>query len=168
MGTTHRNRTFPLREAQNVRSWCVATIGPGVRGRGGEEVTTQERIKKDLIEAIKAKDVERREALRVVLGEIDRQDTKALTDEDVVAVLRRLVKSERETLDLKGESDSGFIRVVEEYLPQLATDDEIAAFIRENIDLSGFKNKMQAMGPIMKHFGRTADGNAVKRVLESM
>ena len=137
-------------------------------GRGGEEVTTQERIKKDLVEAIKAKDVERREALRVVLGEIDRQDTKALTDEDVVAVLRRLVKSERETLDLKGESDSGFIRVVEEYLPKLATDDEIAAFIRENIDLSGFKNKMQAMGLIMKHFGKKADGNAVKRVLESM
>jgi uncharacterized protein YqeY len=131
-------------------------------------MTSQERIKKDLIEAIKAKDVERKEALRVVLGEFDRQGKKALTDEEVSGVLRRLVKSERETLELKGETDSAFLRTIEAYLPRLVTDEEIAAFIRENIDFSLFKNTMQAMGPIMKHFGETADGHAVKRVLQSI
>ena len=131
-------------------------------------MSLQERIKKDLIDAIKAKDHEQKEALRVVLGEFDRQETKELTDDDVVGVLRRLVKSERETLELKGQTDSSFIRIIEEYLPTMATDEEIAAFIEENIDFSEFKNKMQAMGPIMKHFGKTADGNAVKRVLQSM
>jgi hypothetical protein len=50
----------------------------------------------------------------------------------------------------------------------MATDEEIADFIKENIDFSQFKNRMQAMGPIMKHFGKTADGNAVKRVLQSI
>ena len=128
----------------------------------------KEQIKKDLMDAIKAKDVERKEALRVVLGEFDRQNAKELTEEDVAGVLRRLVKSERETLELKGQAESGFIRIIEEYLPKLATDEEIAAFIRENIDFAEFKNKMQAMGPIMKHFGKTADGNAVKRVLQSI
>ena len=34
-------------------------------------MTLQEQIKKDLIDAIKAKDIERKEALRVVLGEFD-------------------------------------------------------------------------------------------------
>jgi uncharacterized protein YqeY len=131
-------------------------------------MTSQEQIKKDLIDAIKAKDVERREALRVVLGEFDRQDQKTLSDEEVIGVLRRLLKSERETLELKGETDSGFLRTIGAYLPNLATDEEILAFIHENIDFSEFKNKMQAMGPIMKHFGKTADGNAVKRVLQSM
>ena len=131
-------------------------------------MTSQERIKKDLMEAIKAQDVERREALRVVLGEFDRQGTKALTDEEVAGVLRKLAKSERETLELKGEADSAFIRTVEAYLPKMVTDEEIATFIRENIDFSAFKNTMQAMGPIMKHFGETADGHAVKRVLQSI
>jgi uncharacterized protein YqeY len=130
-------------------------------------MTLHERIKSDLVDAIKAKDVERREALRVVLGEFDRQGTKTLTDDEVAGVLRKLVKSERETLELKGESDSGFIRTIEAYLPTMATDEEIAAFINENIDFSEFKNKMQAMGPIMKHFGEKADGHAVKRILES-
>lgn len=131
-------------------------------------MTTQERIKKDLMDAVKAKDVDRREALRVVLGEFDRQEKKELADEEVAAVLRRLVKSERETLEIKGESTSDFLRIISEYLPKLASDDEIAAYIRENIDFSAFKNKMQAMGPIMKHFGEKADGHAVKRVLQSI
>jgi len=131
-------------------------------------MTSQEQIKKDLIDAIKAKDVDRREALRVVLGEFDRQGKKDLTDEEVAAVLRKLVKSERETLELTGKADSPFIRTLEAYLPKMVTDDEIAAFIRENIDFSVFKNTMQAMGPIMKHFGERADGHAVKMVLQSI
>ena len=131
-------------------------------------MTSQEQIKRDLIDAIKAKDAVRKEALRVVLGEFDREDAKALTDEEVAGVLRKLVKSERETLELKGESDSGFLRTLEEYLPAMATDEEIAAFIQENIDFSQFKNKMQAMGPIMKHFGEKADGHTVKKVLQNL
>lgn len=131
-------------------------------------MTLQEQIKKDLIDAIKAKDAVRKEALRVVLGEFDREDSKELTDQEVAGVIRKLVKSERETLELKGEADSGFIRTLEEYLPQMATDEEIIAFIHENIDLSQFKNTMQAMGPIMKHFGETADGHTVKKILQSL
>ena len=130
-------------------------------------MTSQERIKKDLMDAIKAKDVDKREALRVVLGEFDRQGKKILTDEEVAGVLRKLAKSERETLELTGKSGSAFIRTLEAYLPKMVTDEEIAAFIRENIDFSVFKNTMQAMGPIMKHFGETADGHAVKRVFQS-
>ena len=33
------------------------------------------------------------------------------------------------------------------------------------LDFSQFKNKMQAMGTIMKQFGETADGHSVKKVL---
>lgn len=131
-------------------------------------MTLQEQIKKDLIEAIKAKDSVRKEALRVVLGEFDRQNKKEFTDQEVAAVLRKLVKSERETLELKGESDSGFLRTLGEYLPKMATDEEIIAFINENIDLSQFKNTMQAMGPIMKHFGEKADGHTVKEILQNL
>ena len=131
-------------------------------------MTSQERIKKDLVEAIRAKDSVRKEALRVVLGEFDRQEKKALTDDEVAGVLRKLVKSERETLELKGEPDSGFLRALEEYLPKMATEEEIIAFIRANIDFSEFKNTMQAMGPIMKHFGETADGHTVKKILQNL
>ena len=36
-----------------------------------------------------------------------------------------------------------------------------------NIDFSQFKNKMQAMGVIMKDFGKTADGKLVNDILKN-
>lgn len=129
-------------------------------------MTLREKIKKDLVAAMKAKDEARKETTRVILGELSRCDQKDPTDDQVIKILKKLIKSERELLEKTGaENDSAFITIVEGYLPQMATEDEIAAWIRENIDFSAYKNKMQAMGPIMKHFGATADGNAVKAIL---
>jgi len=54
------------------------------------------------------------------------------------------------------------------YLPQMAGEAEIAAWINENIDFSQYNSKMQAMGPIMKHFGANADGNTVKEILQNL
>jgi hypothetical protein len=128
----------------------------------------QEKIKKDLTGAIKAKDESRKDAIRVILGEFARSGKKEMTDEEVVGILKKLVKSEKELLGKKGEAESDFINVVEEYLPKLATREEIVGWIGSNIDFSQFKNKMQAMGPIMKHFGAAADGNEIKKILQEM
>ena len=40
----------------------------------------------------------------------------------------------------------------------MADEQTIVAWIRANIDFSQFANKMQAMGAIMKHFGKGVDG----------
>ena len=50
----------------------------------------------------------------------------------------------------------------------MASEDEIVTWVNDNIDLSQFKSKMQAMGPIMKHFGARADGNVVKNILQNI
>ena len=126
----------------------------------------QKQIKSDLTGAIKAKDEEKKDTLRVILGEFGRLDKKELSDDEVVKILKKLIKSEKEMLEKKGdETDSIFIRVIENYLPKMATQAEITNWIEQNVDFSEFKNKMQAMGLIMKHFGATADGNAVKKIL---
>ena len=126
----------------------------------------QKQIKSDLTTAIKAKDKEKKDTLRVLLGEFGRLDKKELSDDEVVKILKKLIKSEKEMLEKKGdETDSIFIRVIENYLPKMATQAEITHWIEQNVDFSEFKNKMQAMGLIMKHFGATADGNAVKKIL---
>jgi hypothetical protein len=53
-------------------------------------------------------------------------------------------------------------------LPQLTGRAEITAWIEANVDFSSFKSPMQAMGVIMKHFGKTADGGEVKSILQEM
>lgn len=131
-------------------------------------MTLRERMKTDLTRAMKEKDAQKKEALRVILGELGRQGKKELTDEDVVRVLKRLLKSEMELLERSGARESAFSAVLEAYLPKTASDEEILQWIGENIDFSGYKDKMQAMGPIMKHFGASADGNRVRQLLLSL
>jgi uncharacterized protein YqeY len=129
----------------------------------------QSQMKKDLSTAIKAKDEKKKDTLRVILGEFGRMDKKELSDDEVVKILKKLMKSEKEVLEQKGEAaDSEFIKVIETYLPKMATREEITVWIHQNIDFSQFKNKMQAMGLVMKHFGATADGNFVKEIIQNM
>jgi uncharacterized protein YqeY len=129
----------------------------------------QSQMKKDLSAAIKAKDEKKKDALRVILGEFGRLDKKELSEDEIVKILKKLMKTEKEVLEQKGETaDSEFIKVIENYLPKMATEAEITAWIHQNIDFSQFKNKMQAMGIIMKHFGAAADGNFVKKIIQKM
>ena len=71
-------------------------------------------------------------------------------------------------LEAKGESVSEYMNILETYLPKMASKDEIREWIQSNIDVSGFKSPNQAMGPIMKHFGKRADGSVVKEILQEM
>ena len=132
-------------------------------------MTLQEQIKKDLMQAMKDKDEEKKNTLRVIMGEFARAETKALSDDEVVKVLKKLAKSERETLAHSGQpADSRYIEIMESYLPQMTSDDELRQWIAGNINFSKYKNKMQAMKDIMGHFGATADGSRVKKVLQDM
>ena len=151
-------------------------------------VAAAEKIRQDLKTAMRNKDAMVRDALRQVMSEypsltvpvqVKLEDGRTkdttrpkrageITDEDVVGIIRKLVKSEKVVLEARQEKTSGYLQTLEAYLPQMATREEIENWIRENIDFAGFKSPMQAMGPIMKHFGKTADGNLVKQVLQEM
>ncbi len=129
----------------------------------------QDQIKKDLAAAMKAKDEEKKGILRVIMGEFGRQAAKEVADADVIQIIKKLVKAEKEVLAQSGGGDANrFIEVAEGYLPQSASEEQIAEWIKDNIDFSQFNNKMQAMKPIMAHFGAAADGNTVKKVLQSL
>ncbi|MFT5729115.1 MAG: hypothetical protein ACI8PB_003278 [Desulforhopalus sp.] len=133
----------------------------------GEKMSLQKQMHTDLITAIKAKDTEKKEAVRIIMGEFGRQNEKELSDDQVIAIIKKLVKSEKELLAAKGEDESEYIKVLESYLPQQATEEEIRAWIEKNIDFTTFGNFMQAMKPVMVHFGAAAEGNLVKKVLQT-
>jgi uncharacterized protein YqeY len=130
-------------------------------------MSLQSSIRDDLKKAMKAKDEARVSALRVMLGEFQRQGKKELDDGEIVAIIRKLIKAERETLDRTGQATSPYLEIIESYQPRQAGEEEIRTWIAANIDFSQLKNKMQAMRPIMAHFGSAADGDTVKKVLES-
>lgn len=128
----------------------------------------QEKIRADLKEAMLSKDEARISTLRVILGEFARQPKKELTDQQVQGVIRQLVKSENEMLSITGAKSSDYLGVLESYLPRQPTEAEIREWIAANININDFANKMQAMKPIMTNFGGAADGNLVRKILESI
>ena len=131
-------------------------------------MTLQDKLKDDLKSAIKTRNDAQKDAIRVVMGEISRSEKKQLPDEEIIKILKKLIKSEKEMLEKSGQAEtSPFIAIIEGYLPKMATTDEIGKWIADNIDFSAYKNKMQAMGTIMAHFGASADGNTVKQVLRN-
>ena len=131
-------------------------------------MTLQETMKSDLKSAMKAKEEIKKDALRVILGEFQRQVKKELSDQEVICVVRTLIKSEKETLEKTDKKESPYLLVLESYLPKAPSEEEIREWISQNVDFSSFKNKIQAMKPIMAHFEGTVDGNTVKKILEGL
>jgi hypothetical protein len=69
--------------------------------------------------------------------------------------------------DLGDKLTSMKIGFAKAYLPKtaVASANEIHEWIKRNINWDDYKNKMQAMGPILKHF-KGADGNVVRKIIE--
>jgi uncharacterized protein YqeY len=143
-----------------------------------------EKIKEDLKTSLRNKDIAVKDALRLIMAEFPKltvaitlesgkkttrlKKPEEISDDDIIGIVRGLVKSEKTVLEAKQEETSEYLQILEAYLPNMASREQIAEWIEENIDFSQFKNRMQAMGTIMKHFGKLADGAMVKDILSKL
>jgi uncharacterized protein YqeY len=150
----------------------------------GAGIFLLDKIRLDLKAALRNKDYGVRDTLRQIMSEYPNltvpiqlesgkkttrlKKPEEITDDDILDIIRKLVKSEKIVLEAKKESSSEYLETLERYLPRMATREEIAAWVRSNIDLSDYKSPMQAMGPVMKHFGKQADGSLVKQILQEI
>lgn len=141
-----------------------------------------DKLKTDLKQSMLNKDVEARSTIRQIMAEFPKltvpitlqsgkkttrpKNNEEITNDDIIGIIQGLVKSERMVLEVKNEASSTYLNILQLYLPKLATREEIIAWIEENIDFSAYQNKMQAMGKIMKHFGKQADGKMVNEILQ--
>lgn len=134
----------------------------------------QEKINSDLKNAIKNRDKNKTNYLKLIVGELQRQQEKELDDKKTIAVIKTLIKYELENVDrmmvIEGMKSckSEYLNLLETYLPLQTSDDDIKNWIKENIDFSQFTNKMQAMRQIMNNFGSSVSGNNVKKILDEL
>ncbi len=141
-----------------------------------------DKLKTDLKHSMLNKDVQARSAIRQIMAEFPKltvpitlesgkkttrpKKSEEISNDDIIGIIQGLVKSERIVLEAKNEESSEYLTMLESYLPEATTREEIIAWIKENIDFSEYQNKMQAIGPIMKHFGKQADGKMVNLILQ--
>jgi uncharacterized protein YqeY len=122
----------------------------------------KERIRADLTVAMRARDQVRLRALRMALTaitneEVAGEESRELSDEDVVKVLTREAKKRREAAEAfgsAGRADQAAAEraegdVLAEYLPAQLGDDELARIVSEVIAETGASG-MSAMGQVMK------------------
>jgi uncharacterized protein YqeY len=142
----------------------------------------KDQIVADLTAAMKAKDAERTSTLRMVKATLmNRQIDKGgeLDEGEVTKALQALVKQRRDSIEQyekAGRSElaakeSAEISVIENYLPQAASADEIAIAVDAAIRETG-ASSMKEMGTVMKavmvHLaGKSADGRMVSEAVKA-
>lgn len=137
-------------------------------------------IKKRMFAAMKAKNSVEKEILRVALGEITTQDArgdKPLTDDEVGAILKKLVKSNQETLSSSESAEQKLtleqeIAILQSFLPKSLGVDEIVSALGPVADaIKSAGNDGQATGVAMKHLkasGAVVNGKDVSEAVKKI
>ena len=141
-----------------------------------------DRIQADMAIAMKSKDSDTLSTLRMLKSAIMEAKTKkpkdaAMTAEEEVEILQRYVKKRRETIDeLKrvGRTETlareeQEIKVTQRYLPQMVSEDELKAIIRDAVAKTGAttaKDMGKVIGAVMGQVKGRAEGGTVSRLVK--
>lgn len=143
----------------------------------------RDEINAALKDAIKARDTRRTATLRLVNAAIKDRDIdargegkEAVTDADILALLQKMVKQREESARIYAEANRAEleaqerdeITIINEFLPQPLSDEEVEAAIDEAIAESGAES-LRDMGKVVgelkaKYPGRIDFGKASKLV----
>jgi len=142
----------------------------------------KDKIISDLTTAMKAKDAIRTSVLRMVKANLmNKQIEKGvdLTDEEITKSLQTLVKQRRDSIEQYekagrselAEKEKAELVVIEDYLPQSASKEEIEKAVEEAVSEIG-ASSIKEMGAVMKAAqaklaGKSADGKALSEIIKA-
>jgi len=122
-------------------------------------MTLKDQISADLKSAMRAGDAKKRDAIRLLTSEMKRRevdDRKDLSDADVIAIIDKMIKQRRDSIaqfDKGGRQDLADnerfeLTVLQVYMPQGLSDEEIAVTVEASIAEAGAKGASD-MGKVM-------------------
>ncbi|MGI8543494.1 MAG: GatB/YqeY domain-containing protein [Aridibacter sp.] len=143
-------------------------------------MSLKNKIIDDMKTAMRAKEKEKLSVLRMVKSLLMNQEIEKgseLNDEDVIKSLNTLVKQRKDSAEQYenagrtelAEKENSEISVIEDYLPQAATNEEIEQAVAEAVEETG-ANSMKDMGNVMKAAlsklsDKTVDGKMVSEIV---
>lgn len=139
-----------------------------------------DKLMTSLKEAMKAKDTQRRNTIRLLQAEFKQfkvDEQRDPTEQEELKILQREAKKRQETitelesLDRDAEEPKAELVIIESFLPEMMSREEIEKLARAAIDETG-ASSMQDMGKVIgKVMGQTegrADGSVVSQVVREM
>lgn len=148
--------------------------------------TLQQQIKNQIKEAMMAKDTVKLTVLRGLSSSITnelvdkgRTPQGELTDEEVLAVIRRAVKQRRDSIEQfttggredLAASEKEELAYLEVYLPQMMSYDDVKKIVetkKVELGIDDAKDKGKLMSEIMKDLKGKAEGLDVKNAVDSL
>lgn len=146
-------------------------------------MSLEDRIQKDMVQAMKAKDSDRLRTLRAIKSEILLEKTAGkdvkIDEAQEIRLLQKMVKSRQESLDIYEKEDRQDlakkerieIEHLQKYLPEPLTEEEIKSQVKAIIDRVG-ASSMADMGKVMgmaqKEMGGKADGKTLAGIVKSL
>src|SRR5690554_5004662 len=139
----------------------------------------RQRLNDALKEAMRGQDTLRRDVIRIALSaikQVEVDERRTLTPDDVFAVLQREAKQRRESIaeaENAGRLETAQLEreklaILEEFLPRQLSRDEVAALARDAIDQTGAtsaRDMGKVMGVLMPQVKGRVDGKIVNDVV---
>lgn len=147
-------------------------------------MSIQEQILADLKEAMKNKQPDRLNVLRSIKSKLlereisERKGGEAtLSDEQVTEVLMKAAKQRKESIEQFQEGgrddlvaqEQKELNIIESYLPEMLSEEEVRDIARKKIDELGAENMAdmgQVMGSLMSELKGQAEGSLVSKVVK--
>jgi len=145
-------------------------------------MTLRETINQEVKNAMKAKDVKKRDALRLLMSafkQIEVDERKELSDDDVIKIIQSQVKRRNDSIAQYKEAgrddlmqiEMDEISFFEPYLPAQLNDEELAAALKVIISELGattMKDMGKVMGNASKQLAGKADGKRINETVKAL
>lgn len=142
-----------------------------------------EKINKDLIEAMKAKDEARLRAIRAIKSAFllagTETGSKDITDEIAMKAMQKMAKQRKDSIDIflkenrqdLAQKEQEELAVIQSYIPKELSKEEILAALKPIVEQSG-ASSMKEIGKVMplamKALAGKADGKAINEALREL
>ena len=147
-----------------------------------QEAVLKKRLSDDVKLAMKSGNTVKRDTLRMLIASVNNAEIAkqgALSDGDVLGLIARDVKRHQESIDAFNQGkrpdlvakEEAEMAILQSYLPQQMTRDEVVAAVREVIEAlgaSGPRDRGKVMQQLMPKLKGRADGKEINDIVTSL
>jgi len=145
-------------------------------------MSLKDQIKSDVKDAMRAKDVVKRNTLRNIqagIKQIEVDERRDVTDADVEAILMKYLKQREDAKvqfsdagreDLVEKEDAEIV-IVKAYLPEPMDDEELNSILKEiivSVEATSMKEMGKVMGAAKATIGSRADGGRINAMVKQL
>ena len=145
-------------------------------------MTLKEQLKSDMKDAMRAKEIVKRDTIRAVntmIKQIEVDERIELDDQAIIKLIQKGIKQREEAINQYKEAsrddliqkEQGQIDVFKLYLPKQLNDNELENIIKDIIDEVGatsMKDMGKVMNPVKSKVAGSADGKRINEIVKKL